>query len=150
MDKKIIRTFFAGLFVLVLFSGCARTQSPVAAYLKIVENANKGNWEYVYLNIDEYSRGVINTSLKIMADLAHTFKGDRAKKKEYASGKERFIAMCTNQEIVAENFKKNNPKVTLSRITGTTAYLDVQEENKEPDKVVMHFEDRRWKIHIEE
>jgi len=141
------------LFLLALcffFAGCTKMLSPSVAYSKIVENANKGNWEYVYDNIDRYSQGVVNTSLKIMSEMVSSFKGEKGKEKQYASGKERFIAMCKTQEMLADNFKKDKPQIIKIDIRGQKAYLTIKEKDKEQDTVVMYFEDNRWKMHIEE
>lgn len=146
--KKYLILFFG----LVIFSGCELLSSPNAAYKKITEYASKKDFGAVYDNIDEYSKGQLDVSLKMLASFASAFSEEDEKKEiDNLSGRDLFIKIVGSEEGTKETIfiPKTSYKIIKAERRGREATLTIKHSNGDLVESQMIYEGGKWKLRLE-
>lgn len=148
-----MKRFLIMCFLGITISGCGITSSPETAYKKITDYAYKKDWGAVYDSIDNYSKGQLDISTKMLVSFASVFADDEAKKEiDNLSGRDLFIRMVGSDEGAKETsfIPKPNYKIIKIKREGRKAILTVKNTSGDLEEAIMVLEDGKWKLQLED
>ena len=146
--NKFLIACLSGIMIL----GCGIISSPEASYKNITEYAYKKDWGAVYDNIDKYSKGKLDASLKMLASFASAFSGEEARKDiANVSGRDLFIRILGSEEGAKEMSFIPRPeyKILDMEMKNGKAILTVKNSDGALEKVTMVLEGGKWKLQLE-
>jgi hypothetical protein len=124
-------------------SGC--TSGPEAGYQKLTEAAEAGDWGQVYDLIDKKSQGQVDMAFRMLAGFATADVGTATAGK---SGRDMFIAMLSNNDEAAAQYKAGDYEITGKEVDGEEATLTVRRPDGTTQIVQMLKEDGIWKLSV--
>ena len=138
----------AGMF-LALFVGCAQQPTPEDAYKKISAYVENKDWGSLYDSFDTYSKGQMDSSIKMLASVSTVFADDQTKQQIASlSGRDLFIRIANN---TAPNMQQNlgaglDYKILKTEKAGDKATITIRKSDGSLKDVSMLFENKEWKL----